>query len=162
MYLLMAEKANNLLQKYQVKEFPVPLDVIEHIIYSEGIDIQITKYLNCAFFCDNVIYIGQALDNSCYREYLVHEAAHMYHVGNTTLLDPIAVDKNEGQARAFAAYFLMPIGVFEAHLAHGETDHTLSEIFGVKKDLVLFRKELSRALLEGDYYNQMQYIFFAI
>ncbi|WP_073093528.1 ImmA/IrrE family metallo-endopeptidase [Thermosyntropha lipolytica] len=119
MHLLMAEKANQLLHKYQIRDFPVPLDIIERVIYSKGISIQITKYLTRALFCDNTIYIAQALENSCRREYLVHEAAHMYHASNTTLLDPITADKNEAQARAFAAYFLMPIGIFETHLARG-------------------------------------------
>jgi len=155
MYLLMAEKANRLLSKYQVKEFPVPLDVIEHIIYNESIDIQITKYLNRALFCDNVIYIGQALENKRRREYLVHEAGHMYHCGNTALLDPITVDKNEGQAKAFAAYFLMPIGLFETYLARGENDYSLAEIFGVTQKLVEYRKELSKSLIESGYYKQM-------
>ncbi|NLK53067.1 MAG: ImmA/IrrE family metallo-endopeptidase [Syntrophomonadaceae bacterium] len=159
MYLLMAEKATQLLRKYQVKEFPIPLDVIEHILLSEGIDIQIAKYLNRAVFCDNTIYIGQALDNSCRREYLVHEAGHVYHAGNTALLDSFTMDKNEAQAQAFAAYFLMPIGVFEAHLARGETDYALGEIFGVKQELVAYRKELSKALAEGGCYNR-QHIFF--
>lgn len=162
MYLLMAEKANQLLHKYQVKEFPVPLDVIEHIIYSEGIDIQITKYLNRAVFYDNVIYIGTRLENNCLREYLVHEAAHMYHAGNTALLDPFTVDKNEGQARAFAAYFLMPVGVFEMYLAHGKNDYILSEIFGVNQELVGYRKALSLSLMESLNYERLRYdIFFA-
>jgi Zn-dependent peptidase ImmA (M78 family) len=160
MYLLMAEKANQLLHKYQVKEFPVPLDVIEHIIYNEGISIQITKYLTRALFCDNVIYIGQALENSCRREYLVHETAHMYHAGNTALLDPITVDKNEAQAKAFAAYFLMPVGVFEAHLAKGENDYALEEAFGVKQELIQYRKLLSKALLESGNYEHYVYNFF--
>jgi len=95
MHLLMAQKANQLLHKYQVREFPVPLDIIERVIYSEGISIQITKYLTRALFCNDVIYIGQALENTCRREYLVHEAAHMYHAGNTALLDPITVDKTD-------------------------------------------------------------------
>ncbi len=160
MYLLMAEKANQLLHKYQVKEFPVPLDVIEHIFYNEGISIEITKYLTRALFFDNVIYIGQALENSCRREYLVHETAHMYHCGNTVLLDPITVDKNEAQARAFAAYFLMPVGVFEAYLARGETDYALGEAFGVKQELVNFRKMLSKALMESKNYWRYVYNFF--
>ena len=158
MNLLMAEKASQLLQKYQVKDFPIPLDTIEHIILSEGIDIQITKYLNRALYYDNTIYIGQALESHCYRECLVHEAGHQYHAGNAALLNPFTIDKNEAQAQAFAAYFLMPIGIFETHLAHGEADYTLSKIFGVKQELVLFRKKLSRALLERGYCNE--HIFF--
>jgi Zn-dependent peptidase ImmA (M78 family) len=160
MHLFMAEKANQLLYKYQVKEFPIPLDVIEHVIYSEGISIQIAKYLTCALFCDNIIYVGQALENSCQREYLVHEAAHMYHAGNTALLNPLTVDKNEAQAQAFAAYFLMPVGVFEAHLAKEENDYTLGEAFGVKQELVRYRKILSKALLESGDYERYKYNFF--
>lgn len=160
MHLLMAEKANKLLQKYQVREFPIPLDVIEHIIYSEGLDIQLTIYLNRAMFCDNTIYVGQALRNNCRREYLVHETAHMYHYGNTALLSSISIDKNEGQAKAFAAYFLMPVGIFEAHLAREENDYALGEAFGVKQDLIKFRKVVSKTLLEGGSYKQYRYYFF--
>ncbi|WP_422444289.1 ImmA/IrrE family metallo-endopeptidase [Thermoanaerobacterium sp. DL9XJH110] len=154
MYLNMAEKANQLLQKYQVKDFPVPTDIIEQIIYSEGISIEITKYLKKSLYHEDngskVIFIGHALKNSLYREYLLHETAHRYHYGNTALQDPIIVEKNEGQAKAFAAYFLMPIGVFESYLAKGESDYSLSQIFGVTQELVEFRKELSKSLIEGN------------
>ena len=160
MYLLMAEKANQLLQKYQVKDFPIPLEIIEHIIYSEGIAIQITKYLNRALLYDNVIYIGQALDSFCCRECLVHEAGHTYHAGNTALLNSATNGKNEGQAQAFAAYFLMPIGIFEAYLAQGETDYTLSETFGVNQELVAYRKILLKALLESGGLEKYSYYFF--
>lgn len=155
MYLLMAEKANNLLQKHQVREFPVSLDVITHIIRSEGISIQITKYLSRALFYDNTIYIAKGLENIHMREYMVHEAGHMYHAGNTALLPPLVVDKNEGQAKAFAAYFLMPVGIFEEHLFQGESDHSLAEIFGVKFELVEFRKVLYRSLLESGNYERL-------
>lgn len=155
MYLLMAEKANMLLKKYQVQQFPIPTDLIEHIITSEGIDIRITKYLKRAMFCDNVIYIRPAVEHSYRREYLVHETAHIYHSGNTALLDPIVVDKFEGQANAFAAYFLMPAGLFENHLARGENDYTLAESFGVKQQLVKARKALSRGLIESGHFKRL-------
>lgn len=164
MFLNMAEKANKLLQKYQVKDFPVPTDIIEQIIYNEGISIEITKYLKKSLYHEDggskVIYIGHALQNSLYREYLLHETAHMYHYGNTALQDPILIDKNEGQAQAFAAYFLMPIGIFEQYLAQGESDYNLSEIFGVTMDLVSFRKELSLDLIEGGDYERLKVNFF--
>ena len=162
MHLIMAKKANKLLHKYRVQEFPVPLELVEHIIYSEGIDIQITKYLKRAVFCDNIIYIGEVLENGCrseYREHLVHETAHVYHCGNTAILDPIVVDKNEGQAKAFAAYFLMPIGVFESYLAQEESDYSLAEIFGIKLELIGFRKDLFRSLLESGNYESLIYSF---
>jgi hypothetical protein len=41
----MAEKANQLLHKYHIKTFPIPIDIIENIITSESINIEITKYL---------------------------------------------------------------------------------------------------------------------
>lgn len=160
MFLRIAEKTNKLLRKHQVKEFPIPLDLIERIITGEGIDIQTAKYLTGAFFCNNTIYIGQAPDSFCRREYLVHEAGHAYHAGNTTLLDPVLVDKAEAQAQAFAAYFLMPVGIFETHLARGETDYALGEMFGVKQEFVAYRKKLSQALLESGCYNRVRYIFF--
>jgi len=156
----MAEKANKLLQKYRVREFPVPIEVIEHVIYGEGIDIQITRYLSRAAFCDKVIYIGQALGSKHRREYLVHEVAHMYHCGNTALLNPIVVDKNEAQAKAFAAYFLMPVGVFETHLVKGETDYEIIEAFGVKIELVQYRKDISKALFYSNNYKRLKYNFF--
>lgn len=164
MYLNMAEKANQLLEKYQVKDFPVSIDVIEQIICNEGIDIEITKYLKKGLYHEDggskVIYIGQALENNLYRECLLHEAAHMYHYGNTALQDPIIFDKNEAQAKAFAAYFLMPIGIFEQYLARGENNYSLSEIFGVTQELVQYRKELSKSLIEGGAYSRLCLNFF--
>lgn len=164
MHLLMAEKANQLLQKYQVKDFPVPTDIIEQIICYEGISIEITKYLKKGLYYEDggskIIYIGQALENNLYRECLLHEAAHMYHCGNLALQDHIILDKNEAQAKAFAAYFLMPIGIFEQYLARGENDYSLSEIFGVTQELVQYRKKLSKSLIEGGAYSRLCSIFF--
>ncbi len=156
MYLLMAEKANRLLKKYQVQEFPISLELIEHILNSEGINIQITRYLKRAVYCDDIIYIGQALGPSCCREYLVHETAHSYHYGNTALLDPVSVDKYESQACAFTAYFLMPVGLFESYLACGENNYTLAELFGVKQDLIETRKLLSCGLIESGIYYRLK------
>jgi len=161
MHLLMAKKANQILQKYHVKDFPIPTDIIEQIIYSEGINIEITKYLKKGLYHEDgrtkAIYIGHALENSCRREYLVHEAGHMYHVGNTALLDPIIIEKNESQAQAFAAYFLMPIGIFEAHWAQNESDFALAEVFGVTIELVRFRKKLGWALWESGEYEKYKF-----
>jgi len=161
MYINMAEKANNLLCKYKIRQFPIPIEIIEHIIISEGISIEITKYLKKGMYHEEagskVIFIGQALENRRCREYLIHETAHMYHYGNAALMDPIQVEKNEGQAQAFAAYFLMPIGVFEYYLEREENDYALSEIFGVTQELVVFRKGLTAALVEGNEYERLRY-----
>ena len=156
MYQLMAEKANKLLVKYQVSEFPISLETIEHILISEGINIQITSYLKRALYCDNVIYIGEALEQSCYREYMIHETAHTYHYGNTALLDPVIVNKNEGQARAFAAYFLMPIGLFEKYLACDENNYSLAESFGVNQELIETRKSLSQGLINSGMFYKLR------
>lgn len=165
MYLNMAEKANQLLHKYRIKTFPIPIDIIENIITSEGINIEITKYLKNGLYLESnsvkTIYVSFTLENTLKRECIVHEAAHMYHYYNTALLDSALLDKNEKQAQAFAAYFLMPVGVFEAHVSQNKNDYELSETFGVTQELVTFRKELSRALLETGIYEYVKYdIFF--
>lgn len=161
MHLLMAEKANQLLRKYNVKNFPVSIDIIERMIYYEGISIQIVKYLKKGLYFEDgnmkVIYIGYPYHEYFYRECLVHEAAHMYHCGNTGLSDPLIIEKNESQAKAFAAYFLMPVGVFEKYWAQNESDYLLSEAFGVKVDFVQYRKELGRALWEAGEYERLRY-----
>lgn len=161
MHLLMAEKANQLLHKYQIKDFPIPIDIIEQIICNEGIGIEITKYLKKALYyeCGNnrTIFIGYIRNEKFQRELLVHEAAHMYHCGNVALLDPIVIDKNESQAQAFAAYFLMPIGIFEKYWAQNESDYALAEAFGVMIELVQFRKKLGWALWEAGEYERLRY-----
>ncbi|WP_213975263.1 ImmA/IrrE family metallo-endopeptidase [Tepidanaerobacter acetatoxydans] len=161
----MLEKATRLLWKYDIKEFPVPVDAIEETIFKEDIKLSITKYLKKSFYYEDskskIIYLGHKVKATYkQREYLLHETAHMYHNGNTALLTSVVIHKNEGQAQAFAAYFLMPIGVFETYLAKGENDYALSEIFGVTQELVLYRKELSQSLIEGGSYEHMKYIFF--
>lgn len=164
MYLNMAEKANQLLHKYRIKIFPIPVDTIENIIISEGINIEITKYLKNGIYLESnnskTIYIGCALENTLKRECIVHEAAHMYHYYNTALSDSTFLDKNEKQAQAFAAYFLMPVGVFEAHVSQNKNDHELAETFGVTQELITFRKELSRTLLETGIYEYVKYDIF--
>ena len=164
----MLEKATMLLQKYCITEFPIPVDLIEDIIFKEGIKLQLTKYLKKGFYYEDseekIIYLGSKIhQTSKLREYLIHETAHMYHCGNTTLLPPLVVDKNESQAKAFAAYFLMPLGIFEKYLVKGKNDYRLSELFGVTQDLVRYRKRLSKALIESGSYEQLlkKYIVFS-
>lgn len=158
----MLKKATILLQKYSIIEFPIPVDVIEDIIFKEGIKLQITKYLKKAFYYEDnkekIIYLGHKVKATYQqRKYLLHETAHMYHCGNTALLPPLVVDKNESQAKAFAAYFLMPFGIFELYIAKGESDFNLSERFGVAPDLVGYRKNLLKSIMESGYYEQVKH-----
>lgn len=158
----MLEKATILLKKYHIIEFPIPLALIEEIILKEGIKLQITKYLKRSFYYEDskekIIYLGQKVKQTCQlREYLIHETAHIYHCGNTALLSPLVVDKNESQAQAFAAYFLMPLGIFEAYIAIGENDYNLSEKFGVTQELVGYRKKLLSSIIESCYYEQVKH-----
>ena len=160
MYLQMLEKAIILLQKYNITEFPIPIDVIEEIIFKEGVKLQITKYLEKAFYYEDskekIIYLGHKVKATYQqREYLLHETAHMYHCGNTALLPSLVVDKNESQAEAFAAYFLMPFPVFETCLAKGENNFQLSQRFGVTQDLVRCRMKLLESLIENGYYTHV-------
>nr|WP_257789825.1 ImmA/IrrE family metallo-endopeptidase [Thermoanaerobacterium thermosaccharolyticum] len=68
-----------------------------------------------------------------------------------------AKDKYEMEAQAFAAYFLMPIGIFEKHLELEENDYELSQDFGVTLELVKFRKDLTKALIDSGEYNLLVY-----
>ena len=66
------------------------------------------------------------------------------------------MDKNESQAGAFTAYFLMPVGLFESYLACGENNYTLAELFGVKQSLFETRKLLSGGLIESGIFNRLK------
>jgi Zn-dependent peptidase ImmA (M78 family) len=65
------------------------------------------------------------------------------------------INKQEMQANAFAAYFLMPVYVFEESLKLGRSDYDLAEEFGVTVNFVRFRKELTEALIHGGYFDEM-------
>nr|WP_237268873.1 ImmA/IrrE family metallo-endopeptidase [Thermoanaerobacterium thermosaccharolyticum] len=66
-------------------------------------------------------------------------------------------NKYEMEAQAFAAYFLMPIGIFEKHLELEKNDYELSHDFGVTLELVKFRKDLTKALIDSGEYNLSVY-----
>lgn len=164
----MLKKATTFLEKYNIIEFPIPIDIIKNIISHEGIKIEVTKYLKKSSYYEDsnskIIYLGCKgckINYSCQqREYLVHETAHIYHCGNTALLPSLVIDKNEGQAQAFAAYFLMPFGLFEVYLTKGENEYDLSERFGVTQELVRYRKKLLKSILESGYYKQLKRKYF--
>ncbi len=66
----------------------------------------------------------------------------------------IVVDKQEQQAEAFAAYFLMPVYVFEEALKYCSNDYELAEEFGVMVEFVQFRKKLTEALIHDGYFDE--------
>lgn len=156
MYLLMAQKANALLKKHNITEFPVPVHVIEQIIIEKKYKIEILKHLiDKAVIVNDAVLVGAA-SGAAYRECLVHESCHIYnHVGNQLKKDRWQVAKDEGQARAFAAYFLMPLGIFEATMRENEDSFSLAEEFGVTVELVEYRKHLLKSLLESDEYSML-------
>lgn len=51
----------------------------------------------------------------------------------------------------------MPIGIFEKHLELEENDYELSQDFGVTLELVKFRKNLTKALIDSGEYNLLVY-----
>ena len=64
--------------------------------------------------------------------------------------------KNEAQANAFAAYFLMPVYVFEEAMTYTENDYELAEEFGVTAQFVKYRKKLTEGLLLDGYFNELE------
>jgi len=156
MYIMMAQKANVLLKKHNITEFPVPVHIVEQIIIEKKYKIQILKHLrDKAVTIDDAVLVGTA-SGSGYRECLVHESCHIqYHAGNQLQKNKWQVAKDEGQAQAFAAYFLMPLGIFEAAMRENECSYYLSEEFGVTVELVEHRKHLLISLLESGEYSML-------
>lgn len=153
MFLRMLQRANYILTEYQIFDFPVPLEVIEQIITDMNIKIIINKYLKTSLFVEGEILTGQKRP-SLYREDFTHEICHIqYHPTNTYMIDKIILAKNEAQAQAFAAYFLMPVFIFESDLMEGLSDYELSENFGVTIDFVRYRKTLTEGLLNINYFE---------
>lgn len=66
----------------------------------------------------------------------------------------IIVKKQEKQAEAFAAYFLMPVYIFEEALKYCSSDHELAEEFGVTVTFIRFRKQLTEALINDGYFDE--------
>lgn len=151
----MLEKSIYLLTEYQIFEFPIPIYIIDQIIRDQNIKITILKNLNRTCLIDNEII---TCNYSCchdYRTSIVHEAGHaFYHSSNYFNNDYFVNSKNEAQANAFAAYFLMPIYVFEEAMKYTENDFELSEEFGVTVEFVQFRKKLTESLLLDGYFKE--------
>ncbi|MFZ7119477.1 MAG: ImmA/IrrE family metallo-endopeptidase [Eubacteriaceae bacterium] len=155
MFLRILQRANYLLTEYKIFDFPVPLDTIDQIIEDMNIKIVIKKNLKSSMHLDGELTIGE-YDPEQYREDIVHEVCHItQHATNTFNCDNVVVAKNESQAQAFAAYFLMPVFIFETDLAQGCNDYELSENFGVNIEFVQFRKTLTESLMHIGYFDRI-------
>jgi hypothetical protein len=151
----MLNKAIYLLTEYQIFDYPIDKDIIEQIILDKHLKIAILKNLSSALCIDDTILVPK-IQNSAYRQDVVHELGHAYsHAGNSLLKDKIIVSKEEQQADAFAAYFLMPVYIFEEALKYCNNDYALSEEFGVTVSFVKFRKQLTEALIYDGYFNEL-------
>ncbi len=143
MSLVMAQKANILLEKYEISEYPIPIHTIEQIIVNEKYSIRSLRHSKTKAMIIGNTVVADSTSNILYREYLAHELCHIqYHTGNQILKNSWQVCKEECQARSFTAFFLMPIGMFERIMITCENDYYLSQEFGVTVDLVRFRKKI--------------------
>ena len=153
----MLEKAIHLITEYQVFDFPIPVHIIKQIISDHDIKIYIFKNLS-----NNCLLNGSIVSCNCpycseYRCSIVHEACHiMYQSSNHFRNDYSINAKNEAQANAFAAYFLMPVYVFEEAMTYTENDYELAEEFGVTAQFVKYRKKLTEGLLLDGYFNELE------
>lgn len=145
MSLLMAQKANILLEKYEISEYPIPIHTIEQIIVNEKYNIIPLRHSKTKALIIGNTVVADSTSNVLYREYLAHELCHIqYHTGNQMLKNPWQIRKEECQARLFTAYFLMPVGTFEEVMKACEYEYYLSQEFGVTVDLVRLRKQIVR------------------
>ncbi|WP_179211544.1 ImmA/IrrE family metallo-endopeptidase [Thermoanaerobacterium thermosaccharolyticum] len=110
--------------------------------------------LKKAIIIDNTIYMNKPDNTYDYRSFIIHAYGH-YTYGNIEYLSN--KDKYEMEAQAFATYFLMPMGSFEKHLELEENDYELLHNFGVTLELVKFRKDLTKALIDSGEYNLLVY-----
>lgn len=155
MFLRMLQRANYLLTEYQIFGFPVPIDIIDQIIIDMNIKIIIKSNLKSSMYLDGELSIG-IYDPEQYREDLIHEVCHItQHAANAFNHDNVTIAKNEAQANAFAAYFLMPVFIFESDLSQGCNDFELSENFGVNIEFVRYRKTLTESLIHIGYFDEI-------
>ena len=156
MYYKMLEKAIEILTEYQIFEYPIHKDTIEQVISNIHLRTIILKNLSSTICINDTILLPKTQNKASYREDIVHELGHTYfHCGNSLLKDKTVVRKQESQANAFAAYFLMPVYVFEEALKYCSNDYELAEEFGVTVSFVQFRKKLTEALIKDGYFDEV-------
>ncbi len=154
MYYNMLNKAIYLLTEYQIFDYPIAKDKINQIVADNNLRLVTLKNL-CSTICINNDILVPKTQNNAYRECVVHEIGHaIYHYGNSLLKNRIVVNKQEKQIEAFAAYFLMPVYVFEETLRYCSNDYELAEEFGVTVKFVQYRKKLTRSLINDGYFDE--------
>lgn len=151
----MLEKAIYLITEYKIFDYPIDKDTIEQIILDHDLKIITLKNLSKTVCIENSILTPKT-QNNAYREDIIHELGHAkFHTGNSLLKNKFIVDKQEMQAEAFAAYFLMPVYIFEEALKYCSNDYELADEFGVTVQFVRFRKSLTEALMNDGYFEEM-------
>ena len=154
MYYRMLNKAIYLLTEYEIFDYPISKDTIDQIILDNNLKHVVLSNLSTSCCIGDTI-LTPRLDNAEYRETMIHELGHACnHVGNALYKNKLVLSKEEKQAQAFAAYFLMPIHVFEELLKLGYNDYELAEEFGVNVEFVKFRKELTEGLKHDGYFKK--------
>lgn len=154
MYYNMLKKAIYLITEYELFNFPIQLHELDQIFTDKGIEILISKHLRKPFVICDSVSIPYACSSDEYRCLLSHEAAHiLFHDANSFFKSDLVNIKTEAQANAFAAYFLMPVFVFEEALTYCTNDYELSEEFGVTEEFVRFRKKLTKHLVHDGYFD---------
>ena len=155
MYYNMLNKAIYLLTEYQIFDYPIDKDTIEQVISDKHLKIITIKNLSTTVYIDDTILMPKT-QNNAFREDVIHELGHaLFHYGNSILKEKTVIRKQEMQANAFAAYFLMPIYVFEEALKYCSDDYKLAEEFGVTVPFVRFRKKLTEALVYDGYFDEI-------
>ncbi len=156
MYYNMLKKAIYLLTEYQIFDYPINKETIEQVISDKNLRIITLKNISTTLYIGDVILTPKTQNNASYRENIVHELGHAYfHYGNSLLKNKTIVSKQEIQAEAFAAYFLMPVYIFEEAMKYCSNDYELSEEFGVTISFVKFRKKLTEALINDGYFDEL-------
>lgn len=154
MYYRMLDKAIYLLTEYHIFDYPISKDTINMIIQDINFNHVMIENLSTSCCIEDTI-LTPKLDLKDYRETLLHELGHAYnHAGNSLHKNKLILCKEEKQADAFAAYFLMPVYVFEELLKLEYNDFELAEEFGVNIEFVKFRKELTEALINDGYFEK--------
>lgn len=154
MYYNMLKKAIYLLTEYQIFDYPIYKDTINQIIADSNLKLVTLKNL-CSTVCINNEILTPKTQNKAFRENIIHEIGHVYcHCGNSLLKNKIVVNKQEKQAEAFAAYFLMPVYIFEEAMKYCNNDFELAEEFGVTVKFVHYRKKLTEALIKDGYFDE--------
>ncbi|MDD4678207.1 MAG: ImmA/IrrE family metallo-endopeptidase [Tissierellia bacterium] len=150
----MLNKSIYLLTEYQIFEYPIDKDTINQIVADSNLKLVTLKKPLFDRFIDDEILTPKT-QNNAFRENIIHEIGHVYcHCGNSLMKNKIIVNKQEKQAEAFAAYFLMPVYVFEEAMKYCNNDFELAEEFGVTVKFVHYRKKHTEAIIKDGYFDE--------